>query len=85
MLLSVLSVGLFIAGMDNHYWTVFASVVWFDCTQTVARDPSKPLAEIKQHNCVFVESQRAFCSDWDGGCLAFTVTVGLVRSLNVCL
>ncbi len=82
MLLLVLSVGLFIAGMDNHYWTVFASDVRFDCTQTVARDPSKPLAEIKQHNCVFVESQQAVCSDWDGGGEAWS-TVGLVRSLDV--
>lgn len=70
MLLLVLSVGLFIAGMDNHYWTVFASVVWLGCTQTVARDPSKHLAEITQDNCVFVESQHAVCSDWDGGGVA---------------
>lgn len=70
MLLLVHSVGLFIAGMDNHYWTVFASVVCFGCTQTVAREPSKPLAEIMQDNCVFVESQQAVCSDWDGGGVA---------------
>lgn len=60
MLLLVLSAGLFIAVPDNHYWTVFPSVVWFGCTQAVARDPSKPLAEIMQDNCALWSPNRQF-------------------------
>lgn len=64
MLLVVLCIGLFIAVTDNHYWTVLPQLCGSTAyRQTVARDPSKPLAEIMQDNCVFVESQQAVCND----------------------
>jgi len=62
--LLVLYIGLFIAVTDNHYWTVLPQLSGSAAhTQTVAGDPSKPLTEITQDNCVFVESQQAVYKD----------------------
>lgn len=82
----MLSIGLFIAVTDNHYWTVLLQLCGSAShRQTVAtRDPSKPLAEITQDNCVFVESQRAVCNDWDGGGVAWLLWVWCAHSMCVC-
>ncbi|RXN07609.1 hypothetical protein ROHU_011839 [Labeo rohita] len=39
---------------------LFFLLVWFGCTQAVARDPSKPLAEIMQDNCALWSPNRQF-------------------------